>query len=1586
MGAHISTIQPFNAPLSIDSYILELSDIKYRKSLCSSRFMKTVHCQCSEGPIVVKFFIKPSHSYALNDYIEEVKSIRQKLLNIPNAIPFRRVFETGRAGYLLREFFFISLYDKISTRPFLQMIEKKWIVFQLLCGLRDCHSKGVCHGDIKIENIMMTSWNWAYLVDFSCFKPIFLPEDNPADFSYFYDSSSRRVCYIAPERFLRPNEQGNGGLTDKMDIFSLGCVIAEIFLEGIPLFTLSQLLKYRQGEYDPASTLLNKIEDSSVKSLICHMINLDPEKRLPAQGYLEKWKNKVFPDYFFTFLYQYISSVMGHSQKGYTEFYEEVLYMDDYVERIYQDLDKIAYSLGFEDYENIVKKISSSKFLSGDSITRFEIYEQSIPMVKPVSFDDGVLIFLSLIISLIRNVVKPTSRIIACDILLIFSYRTTDETKHDLCLPYLAILLKDDVPLVRMTALYTITQLVRIITPINIHIFSEYILPMLNHLVIDPKPCVRILYASCISSIVNTAQRFLNMAEAFRLDGILEFTDNEIESNGDNSIMEMTYDSNLNDLQNAFREHVISLLTDTDSNVRRALMGSISSLCMFFCKQKVDDIILSHLITYLNDKDWMLRYSFFEHIVSIAKFVGRRGLEEYIMPLMMQALTDTEEFVVTKVISSLTTLTELGLFQKSVTWNLLVILIKFMLHPNVSIRIESIKFVIANIKWLGKADIYYILYSLIRPFLRCDIVDITETMLLENLHSPIPRFLYDAAITWAMRNDKSLFWKSSKSKELFVSTQHVNEKDLQFLFFSESCISLFEDEVGEAVYFQEKMSKSEDDKQWIINLRNLGMTSSDEWKLNLFKDYIWKVAQLLSCQRNDISFFDSQSQSGFISLKALDIDPKTVLFDNETSKLIIGSQLRNTSLIFEDKLRNIDKLSDKRHERVELLSFSESCEPSILSNQQESMSHIILDENSNIDLVSINSTSDKDTDINVNTEQIKNDFCEIIPSTQEHTSSSTNITHFMHSEYFESVQNNTFSLNNKQDSMKSMCASKTSLLSKTVPETSISVENALGTLNIPLNRNLTSDVIKNDSNSEVDLNLSIFSKAFHTYGIFVVDKGLIINKYLDENDKEIFNFLNNVHVDHFSEGIKEFDPINVSPQKINIKKNSGKFCVDNMWHLEGTLIAHFSEHSKGINRVIVSPDNVFFATASDDGTIKIWDISRLEKNVSNKSRLTYRHSTTAKIISVCFISNTYCIASGASDGSLHIIKVECMTDIGAFPKYKCIKILRKYEIGKDEYAVWMEHIEIDNGSVLMIATSLSRIIALDIRTMKELYNLSNPPRHGTPTCFCIDKQKSWLLVAGTYGILDLWDLRFQIKLKSWGLPGASKIYRLSLHPTRGHGRWVCVAGGSTQNEVTVWDIEKTQCCEIYRVIKGKDIEKNYEPWKIDDESSEGIPGKCMEDINRFDFNNQTSGYNRGVHAMAIGTCGLSHGIASDIKNHGFIVFAGTDQKIRSWCFDSNKLEKGFIISGLEPDEKMPIYTTSHLTSTLVLHAEQPTAFSTDENASSKSSKMSRSAFIFQQQKYIFKNHIDLIQDIALIQNSCEMIVSVDRSGIVNVYG
>ena len=353
--------------------------------------------------------------------------------------------------------------DLHSTRPFLEDIEKKWIAFQLLCAIRDCHAKNVYHGDIKTENILVTSWNWLYLTDFSSsFKRTYLPEDNPADFSYFFDTSGRRTCYIAPERFLGAGEQEDTrGVTWAMDVFSVGCVIAELFLEA-PIFSLSQLFKYRKGEYDPELGHLSKIEDKDIRELVTHMIQIEPESRYSAEEYLNFWRRKAFPEYFYSFLHQYMGLI---TDPGRSSMVPETTFgeADDRIDRVYFDFDKISYFLGYENDKSSPTAPNLSDGLSGNILpVQIDIpnnrHAATSAGRRPV--DDGTLIFLTLIVSSLRNTARSTARLHACDLMLEFGERLTDEAKLDRVLPYVVVLLNDRADIVKIAALRTMTQLV----------------------------------------------------------------------------------------------------------------------------------------------------------------------------------------------------------------------------------------------------------------------------------------------------------------------------------------------------------------------------------------------------------------------------------------------------------------------------------------------------------------------------------------------------------------------------------------------------------------------------------------------------------------------------------------------------------------------------------------------------------------------------------------------------------------------------------------------------------------------------------------------------------------------------------------------------------------------------------------------------------------------------------------------------------------------------------------------------------------------------------------------------------------------
>ncbi|KAF8509221.1 hypothetical protein BU17DRAFT_99144 [Hysterangium stoloniferum] len=159
-----------------------------------------------------------------------------------------------------------------------------------------------------------------------------------------------------------------------------------------------------------------------------------------------------------------------------------------------------------------------------------------------------------------------------------------------------------------------------------------------------------------------------------------------------------------------------------------------------------------------------------ETIVGVAGCVGGRNLEEYIFPVMMQALSDDEETVVARVLS----LCELGRFQRMRLWELMSDTLGFLYHANIWIREGASAFIAGETKNLPSTDVWCILYPSLKHFLRSDLRSISERILLLTLKTPFSRQVFEAAVLWAMKTDKTNFWKAQCSKdnrELLVQLQ-----------------------------------------------------------------------------------------------------------------------------------------------------------------------------------------------------------------------------------------------------------------------------------------------------------------------------------------------------------------------------------------------------------------------------------------------------------------------------------------------------------------------------------------------------------------------------------------------------------------------------------------------------------------------------------------------------------------------------------------------------------------------------------------------------------------------------------------------
>ncbi|XP_030749901.1 phosphoinositide 3-kinase regulatory subunit 4 [Sitophilus oryzae] len=736
MGNQLVGIAPSQI-FPVEWYLKDHPELKFDASLGSTRFLKVARAESQEGPVVVKVFAIHDPSLPLQSYKDHLDEIRKKLSSAVNCTPYQKFILTEKAGLIMREYVKYSLYDRISTRPFLTVIEKKWITFQILYALHQCHKVGVCHGDIKLENITVTSWNWVMLVDFASFKPTFLPIDNPGDYSYFFDTSRRRTCYIAPERFssatnLSLNESSaliaestcdSGDLTPAMDIFSAGCALLELWNELHFPFDYSQLLAYRAGKYSPQKHL-DKLEDPNLRDLISSMIEKDPLKRLSAEDYLDQHRGKLFPEYFYSFLQSYMLIFSTNP----------ILSPDEKIARLKGDIANIF------------------KFLGPVTITSNEDEEQELECEEKKDTEkyqergecEGLVLIISLVSSCIRGLYECSSKLYSLEILLELAHHASDETVLDRILPYIMYLAHDNNSRVKISAVNTITKCLDLVQKLprsDANIFPEYILPELAQLATDPNVCVRAAYAKNINSLAEIALRYLDQIQN------IWYGDDNTEKPDDEHTF--NYELELQALHEMVQQTVSALLADMNNIVKQALINSgIHKLCVFFGKAKANDVILSHMITFLNDKEVQLRKSFFDNIVGVASYIGWH-CSDILKPLLLQGLTDNSEFVTRKAIIAMTSLTEYNLVSKQSLCELVAECSHFLVHPNLWIREAVCGFIAKASEKLSVLDVQCKVMPYLAGYMKYSLIQIEKPeLLLESLVPPIPRSVFDNVVNY----------------------------------------------------------------------------------------------------------------------------------------------------------------------------------------------------------------------------------------------------------------------------------------------------------------------------------------------------------------------------------------------------------------------------------------------------------------------------------------------------------------------------------------------------------------------------------------------------------------------------------------------------------------------------------------------------------------------------------------------------------------------------------------------------------------------------------------------------------------------
>uniref|UniRef100_A0A8C0WI58 non-specific serine/threonine protein kinase n=1 Tax=Castor canadensis TaxID=51338 RepID=A0A8C0WI58_CASCN len=588
----------------------------------------------------------------------------------------------------------------------------------------------------------------------------------------------------------------------------LWCVIAELFTEGVPLFDLSQLLAYRNGHFFPEQ-VLNKIEDHSIRELVTQMIHREPDKRLQAEDYLKQQRGNAFPEIFYTFLQPYMAQFAK----------ETFLSADERILVIRKDLGNIVHNLCGPD-----------------------LPENAEGEPK----ENGLVILVSVITSCLQTLKYCDSKLAALELILHLAPRLSVEILLDRITPYLLHFSNDSVPRVRAEALRTLTKVLALVKEVprnDVNIYPEYILPGIAHLAQDDATIVRLAYAENIALLAETALRFLELVQLKNLN--ME-NDPNSEEIGEATHPNGNYDTELQALHEMVQQKVVTLLSDPENIVKQTLMETgITRLCVFFGRQKANDVLLSHMITFLNDKnDWHLRAAFFHSIVGVAAYVGWQS-SSILKPLLQQGLSDAEEFVIVKALNALTCMCQLGLLQKPHVYEFASDIAPFLCHPNLWIRYGAVGFITVVAHQISTADVYCKLMPHLDAYVTQPIIQIERKLvLLSVLKEPVSRSIFDYAL---------------RSKDITSLFRHLHMRQKKRNGSLPDCPPPEDPAIA----------------QLLKKLLSQGMTEEEEDKLLALKDFMMK-SNRAKANIVDQSHLHDSSQKGVIDLAALGITGRQV--------------------------------------------------------------------------------------------------------------------------------------------------------------------------------------------------------------------------------------------------------------------------------------------------------------------------------------------------------------------------------------------------------------------------------------------------------------------------------------------------------------------------------------------------------------------------------------------------------------------------------------------------------------------------------------------------------------------------------------
>lgn len=778
------TIQP-----DVDVFLLRYCPFYQCQKLLNNGLMSKsalVTTEKENFPLIAKIFYKSE--FKPEDFetgkrkiIELQKKIEDT--NVMNIAPITLIEDIDKAGMIIRQYYAYNLKERTYTMPYLSHIEKIWIAFQILFAVKELHTQiKVCHGDIKMENILLNSNGSVYLSDISPFKPAYIQNDDISTYTYFFGSNddAEKACYLAPERLLEIGvSEQTKGLSSAMDVFSLGALFVELFIDE-PIFDFSKLLNYKKGTFK-IDTYLNKVKDETMRDLFRRMLVINPAERVSLNECLNIFADKVCPItipkvmlHFNTLLnttsYWKPDMVIGAIYKHWNQIWKCLYGLEEESPILYQQmsfviLNKLIIKPSFLSYmelrnkEYVMDDLSRNKvslynfdFLFSiddtNTLNREEELKKDPEIFNRNNNKDCIIFFLNYIFNNIGCVKYQSSGLVALEMLKNLSTKVNDLMKLQYIVPYFVSMLQSKSNLICITSLHFLIDILHsinydelILPTSDYNIFDSYIYPNILSLYESKEVSLTLEFTNVLDTLIELEETFLNIALKSKLQKLAQLRQRatlNTTSTGTFQIEKLTkeeacykaYDQQLEEFKRNLYFVIEDLLSKNDEiDVTLTLIRKLPYLLNFY-GGKNNEEFSKFIITNFNKKEWVIQKEIVKYIPEFVISLDEKNLTTLILPCMEVLATNCiNEHKIYELCCAINKLIKNEYISSIQGITLFLSVLPFLVHPNMWIRKEVMEIFSSLTEVLNPNEVFIYLYSPIKDYLEIPVIQMTPEII-----------------------------------------------------------------------------------------------------------------------------------------------------------------------------------------------------------------------------------------------------------------------------------------------------------------------------------------------------------------------------------------------------------------------------------------------------------------------------------------------------------------------------------------------------------------------------------------------------------------------------------------------------------------------------------------------------------------------------------------------------------------------------------------------------------------------------------------------------------------------------------------